>query len=101
LQSATQRHWLGAIFSEQLSEFRAIPGASSFQTPPTLLRALPHNRGSAFGPRGAEGERPHPRFSDRRRIGLIEHHKDRKPTHGYAATREAAMAAFRQELARE
>jgi len=22
------------------------------------------------------------------------HHEDRKPTHGYAATREAAMAAF-------
>src|SRR5438445_7813592 len=27
------------------------------------------------------------------------HHEDRTPTHGYAATREAAMAAFRQELA--
>jgi len=24
----------------------------------------------------------------------IEHHKERTPTHGYAATREAAMAAF-------
>jgi hypothetical protein len=24
----------------------------------------------------------------------IEYHKDRTPTHGYAATREAAMAAF-------
>jgi hypothetical protein len=27
------------------------------------------------------------------------HHEDRTPTHGYAATREAAMAALRQELA--
>jgi len=27
------------------------------------------------------------------------HHEDRTPTHGYEATREAAMAAFRQELA--
>jgi hypothetical protein len=26
-------------------------------------------------------------------------HEDCTPTHGYAATREAAMAAFRQELA--
>jgi hypothetical protein len=26
-------------------------------------------------------------------------HEDRTPRHGYAATREAAMAAFRQELA--
>ena len=24
---------------------------------------------------------------------LFEHHKDRAPTHGYAATREAAMSA--------
>jgi hypothetical protein len=24
------------------------------------------------------------------------HHEDRMPTHGYAATREEAMAAFRQ-----
>ena len=27
------------------------------------------------------------------------HHKDRTPTHGYAATREAAMAAFVKSLA--
>jgi hypothetical protein len=27
------------------------------------------------------------------------HHEDRTPTHGYEATREAAMAAFREELA--
>ena len=27
------------------------------------------------------------------------HHEDRTPTHGYEPTREAAMAAFRQELA--
>jgi hypothetical protein len=27
------------------------------------------------------------------------HHEDRTPTHGYAATREAAMAAFARELA--
>ena len=27
------------------------------------------------------------------------HHEDRTPTHGYAATREAAMAAFAKELA--
>jgi hypothetical protein len=27
------------------------------------------------------------------------YHEDGAPTHGYAATREAAMAAFRQELA--
>jgi len=27
------------------------------------------------------------------------HHEDRTPTHGYAATRQAAMAALRQELA--
>jgi hypothetical protein len=26
-------------------------------------------------------------------------HEDRTPTHGYAATREAAMAAFAKELA--
>jgi hypothetical protein len=25
---------------------------------------------------------------------LFEHHQGRTPTHGYAATREAAMAAF-------
>jgi hypothetical protein len=29
------------------------------------------------------------------RLGF-EHHEDRTPTHGYAATREAAMAAFAQ-----
>jgi hypothetical protein len=27
-------------------------------------------------------------------IGAFGHHEDRTPTHGYAATREAAMAAF-------
>jgi hypothetical protein len=27
------------------------------------------------------------------------HHEDRTPTHGYAVTREAAMASVRQELA--
>jgi hypothetical protein len=27
------------------------------------------------------------------------YHRDRAPNHGYAATREAAMAAFREELA--
>jgi len=27
------------------------------------------------------------------------HHEDRTPTHGYEATREAAMAAFAKELA--
>jgi hypothetical protein len=27
------------------------------------------------------------------------HHEDRMPTHGYAETREAAMAAFAKELA--
>ena len=27
------------------------------------------------------------------------HHEDRTPTHGYAATREAAMAAFAKSLA--
>jgi hypothetical protein len=25
---------------------------------------------------------------------LLEHHKDRSPTHGYAESREVAMAAF-------
>jgi hypothetical protein len=29
----------------------------------------------------------------------LGHHKDRTPTHGYEATREAAMASVRQELA--
>src|SRR5262249_61952066 len=29
------------------------------------------------------------------------YHHDRKPTHGYAATREAAMAAFAKKLAAE
>ena len=28
------------------------------------------------------------------------HHEDRSPTHGYAATREAAMAAFARRLAK-
>jgi hypothetical protein len=28
------------------------------------------------------------------------HHEDRTPTHGYAATREAAMAAFAKRVAR-
>jgi hypothetical protein len=30
---------------------------------------------------------------------LLEHHKDRTPTHGYAETREAAIGGVRQELA--
>jgi hypothetical protein len=29
------------------------------------------------------------------------HHEDRTPTHGYAATREAAMAAFAKSCRRE
>jgi hypothetical protein len=29
------------------------------------------------------------------------HQEDRTPTHGYEATREAAMAAFREELRRK
>ena len=29
------------------------------------------------------------------------HHKDRTPTHGYAPTREAAMAAFAKSWRRE
>jgi hypothetical protein len=29
------------------------------------------------------------------------HHEDRRPTHGYAATREAAMAAFAKSWRRE
>jgi hypothetical protein len=29
------------------------------------------------------------------------HHEDRKPTHGYAATREAAMAAFAKSWRRK
>ena len=32
---------------------------------------------------------------------LFEHHKNRTPTHGYAATREAAMAAFAKSWRRE
>jgi hypothetical protein len=28
------------------------------------------------------------------------HHEDRSPTYGYAATREAAMAAFARRLAK-
>jgi hypothetical protein len=31
----------------------------------------------------------------------IGHHGDRSPTHGYAATREAAMAAFAKSWRRE
>ena len=31
---------------------------------------------------------------------LFGYHEDRTPTHGYEATREAAMAAFAKELAR-
>jgi hypothetical protein len=30
---------------------------------------------------------------------LVGHHEDRTPTHGYAATRQAAMTAFRKKLA--
>jgi hypothetical protein len=29
----------------------------------------------------------------------LDYHEDRTPTHGYAATREAAMTAFREKLA--
>jgi hypothetical protein len=32
---------------------------------------------------------------------LLEHHKDRTPTHGYATTREEAMAAFAKSWRRE
>ena len=32
---------------------------------------------------------------------LFEHHKDRAPTYGYAATRGAAMAAFAKSWRRE
>ena len=32
---------------------------------------------------------------------IFEHHEDRTPTHGYAATREAAMAAFAKSWRRE
>jgi len=31
----------------------------------------------------------------------IGHHEDRSPTHGYAATRDAAMAAFAKSWRRE
>ena len=31
----------------------------------------------------------------------FEHHENRTPTHGYAATREAAMAAFAKSWRRE
>ena len=31
----------------------------------------------------------------------LEHHRGRTPTHGYAATREAAMAAFAKSWRRE
>jgi hypothetical protein len=31
----------------------------------------------------------------------FEHHEDRTPTHGYAATREAAMAAFAKSWRRQ
>jgi len=31
----------------------------------------------------------------------FRHHEDRTPTHGYAATREAAMAAFAKSWRRE
>jgi hypothetical protein len=33
-------------------------------------------------------------------VSLV-HHEDRTPTHGYAATREAAMAAFAKSWRRE
>ena len=32
---------------------------------------------------------------------IFGHHEDRTPTHGYAATREAAMAAFAKSWRRE
>jgi hypothetical protein len=32
---------------------------------------------------------------------IIRHHEGRSPTHGYAATREAAMAAFAKSWRRE
>jgi hypothetical protein len=31
---------------------------------------------------------------------LLDYHKNRSPTHGYAATREAAMAAFAKSRAK-
>jgi hypothetical protein len=31
----------------------------------------------------------------------LGHHEDRKPTHGYAETREAAMASFAKSWRRE
>jgi hypothetical protein len=31
----------------------------------------------------------------------LAHHEDRTPTHGYAATREAAMAAFAESWRRK
>jgi hypothetical protein len=32
---------------------------------------------------------------------IYEHHEDRSPTHGYTATREAAMTAFAKSWRRE
>jgi hypothetical protein len=32
---------------------------------------------------------------------IFDYHEDRTPTHGYAETREAAMAAFRKSWRRE
>jgi hypothetical protein len=34
-------------------------------------------------------------------LDVDEHHEDRTPTHGYAASREAAMAAFAKSWRRE
>jgi hypothetical protein len=47
--------------------------------------------------------KPMQRRSDRRGCGRwpFGHHKDRTPTHGYAETREAAMAAFAKSWRRQ
>jgi hypothetical protein len=54
----------------------------------------------------AAGRRSHHASSSRRASrcavavdARLWHHEDRSPTHGYEPTREAAMAAFREELA--
>jgi len=51
----------------------------------------------------AESSRPMLRQSGPRGCGryYFWHHEDRMPTHGYAETREAAMAAFAKSWRRE
>src|SRR5262245_36711984 len=51
---------------------------------------------------------PHPCLCDDSRLGMswmwtlaFGHHEDRTPTHGYAATRDAAMTAFAKSWRRE